>query len=61
MTWILFLDFAKAYDMVNQELLFEKMNKLDIQEDVIQGVKLMFNNLSVPTKHGNIPIGRGLG
>ena len=47
--------------MVNQELLFEKMNKLDIQEDVIQGVKLMFNNLSVPTKHGNIPIGRGLG
>ncbi len=35
MTWILFLDFAKAYDMVNQELLFDKMKKLDIQEDVI--------------------------
>ena len=37
------------------------MEHLGIKEDVIQGVKLMFNNLTIPTKHGNIPIGRGLG
>ena len=47
--------------MVNQQLLFKKMELLDIKEDVIQGVKLMFNNLTIPTKYDNIPIGRGLG
>ena len=30
--WILFVDFAKAYDMVDHELLFEKMKKYNISE-----------------------------
>ena len=36
--WILFIDFAKAYDVVNHNLLFEKMRLLNIQEKTIQGV-----------------------
>ena len=33
--WILFLDFAKAYDVVNHNLLFEKMRSLGIQKKTI--------------------------
>ena len=33
--WLLFLDFTKAYDMVNHEILFEKMRKIDIKEEII--------------------------
>ena len=37
------------------------MKALNIQEEVIQGVKLMFNNLTIPTQYENIHIGKGLG
>ena len=33
--WILFLDFAKAYDMVNHDILFVKMKELNIKTSVI--------------------------
>ena len=59
--WILFLDFAKAYDVVNYDLLFKKMRRLDIQEKTIQGLQLMFNNLVIQSELGNMHIGRGLG
>ena len=59
--WILFLDFAKAYDMVNHQRLFEKMKEMNISTEVIEGLKMMFNNLTIPTKRGNLCIGRGLG
>ena len=60
-TWILFVDFAKAYDVVNHKKLFEKMKKLGISEKVIQGVKFMFNNLVIDSGKKLIKIGRGLG
>ena len=45
--WILFIDFAKAYDLVNHHILFEKMKKMKIKQEVIDGVKMMFNNLVI--------------
>ncbi len=33
--WILFLDFAKAYDTIDLNKLFEKMRKLNIKNNVI--------------------------
>ena len=36
--WILFVDFAKAYDVVNHRLLFDKMRALGLQDSTIQGV-----------------------
>ena len=47
--------------MVNHELLFQKMKDLNIKQEVIEGVQMMFNNLTIPTRFGNIHIGRGLG
>ena len=47
--------------MVNHEKLFSKMEKLNISEEVIQGVKLMFNNLVIDSGIEEIKIGRGLG
>ena len=44
---MLFIDFAKAYDMVNHEILFKKMQELKIEPEVIQGTKMMFNNLVI--------------
>ena len=57
----MFIDFAKAYDVVNHNLLFQKMRKLGIEEKTIQGVQLMFNNLVIQSELGNMHIGRGLG
>ena len=36
--WMLFIDFAKAYDTVNHEILFIKMKQLNIPEPIIQGI-----------------------
>ena len=47
--------------MVDHDLLFEKMRNKEIPIDIIQGVKMMFNNLVIPTDKENIHIGRGLG
>ena len=55
------MDFAKAYDVVNHKLLFDKMRLLGLQDSTIQGVQLMFNNLVIESKLGNQHIGRGLG
>ncbi len=33
--WILFLDFAKAYDTIDHKILFKKMRKLNISDKVI--------------------------
>ncbi len=41
--WMLFLDFAKAYDTVDHKILFQKMKKLNINDRY--GIQMMFNNL----------------
>ena len=47
--------------MVNHDILFEKMKQKNITTEIIEGVKMMFNNLVIPTDQENIHIGRGLG
>ena len=37
------------------------MEKPNINEEVIEGVKLMFNNLLIPSEKGNLAIERELG
>ena len=47
--------------MVDHNILFEKMRQININEKIIQGVKLMFNNLKIQAPKENMAIGRGLG
>ena len=59
--WILFIDFAKAYDQVNHHILFAKMERMQIKQEVVDGVKMMFNNLVIQVADQTMHIGRGLG
>ena len=46
--------------MVNHQLLFEKMTKMNISKSVIQGVQLMFNNLEIESPLGPVKIGNNV-
>ena len=37
--WCLFVDLKSAFDMVDHGILFEKMRKLEIKEDLIQTIE----------------------
>ena len=59
--WVFFVDFSKAYDVVNHKILYKKMEKLQISQTVIQGVKMLFNNIVIDSGKELLHIGRGLG
>ena len=47
--------------MVDHKKLFKKMEKKGISKEIIDGVKMMFNNLIIPSQNKEHHLGRGLG
>ena len=47
--------------MVDHEKLFKKMELKGIPKEIIDGVKMMFNNLVIPSENEDYHLGRGLG
>ena len=40
--WILFIDLKSAFDTVNHTLLFEKMRKHSIKEDLVKTIEWLY-------------------
>ena len=40
--WILFIDLKSAFDTVNHTLLFEKMRKHNIKEDLVRTIEWLY-------------------
>ena len=53
---ILFIDFKAAYDMVNHEILFTKMQQKGFSPEVINSVKRLFSNYKTKTDYFSDPI-----
>lgn len=37
--WVMFVDLKSAFDTVNHEILFEKMGKLEINEEIVNTIQ----------------------
>jgi hypothetical protein len=52
------LDFSKAYEKISWRFLFLTMNKMEVSEDFIRWVKLLFGNVSAAVNPNGCPSGR---
>ena len=55
--WTLFIDLKSAFDTVNHKLLFEKLRKLEIKEELIQTIEWLYRQTKIKTKYDEIKIG----
>ena len=58
--WILFIDLKSAFDAVNHKLLFQKMRKLDIEEDLIRTIEWLYKQTKIKTLYNEVKIGSGV-
>ena len=54
-TYVAFIDFKKAYDWINRELLFEKLQSIGISSKMLQAICSLYNNVqSCVRVNGNL-------
>ena len=58
--WITFIDLKSAFDTVNHELLFEKMNKLGIKDKTINTIRWLYEQTKIKTRYNEIKLGQGV-
>lgn len=53
---IFFIDFKSAFDSISHNILFQKLEKLGISKEIINSIKILYQNTSV----NNLTFGRGV-
>lgn len=61
-SYILFIDLKAAFDSVDHEIMFEKLKKHDVSEDVINSIKFIYSRVhtQVDINTPPIPINKGV-
>ncbi len=65
-TYVAYIDFSKAYDKINRSLLWNKLNCIGLEGNILNAVKSLYNNVSCCVKLGNgnmtdwFPVSTGL-
>lgn len=61
-TYILFIDLKEAYDSVSHKKLFEKLEKANMDEKLLNQLKFIYSNIysSLDPKMTQIPINKGV-
>ena len=55
--WTLFIDLKSAFDTVNHDILFKKMQYLEIDESLINTIRWLYRQTKIKTRHQEIKIG----
>ena len=50
-TFVAFIDFSKAYDRINRQLLWYKLSRLGISDQLIHVLKSLYSKLQCTANH----------
>ena len=59
-TWSLFIDLKSAFDSVNHNILFDRMRKMKINEELINTIEWLYQQTEFAVGNERIKIGAGV-
>ena len=51
--YLLFIDFKAAYDSVDHRILFKKLEKMRVREELINAIKLLYSSAKMKTNYNS--------